>query len=82
MKKVVIASQNPVKIQAVRYGFKAMFPHDTFEFVGISVSSGVADQPFGNEETFRGAQNRADNASYNVDNADFYVGIEGGIAKV
>ena len=59
MKKVIIASKNPVKIQAVKNGFEKMFPTQEFEFIGVSVLSNVADQPFSNDETFRGAKNRA-----------------------
>ena len=44
--------------------------------------SGVANQPLSNNETFVGAKNRTDNASYEIKNADFYVGIEGGIEEV
>lgn len=79
MKKVIIASKNPVKIQAVINGFEKMFSTEEFEFIGVSVPSNVADQPFGNKETFLGAKNRADNAYTEVNDADFYVGIEGGI---
>lgn len=79
MLKVVIASKNPVKIQAVKNGFEKMFPKQKFEFIGLSVSSNVADQPLSNDETFRGAKNRAYNASSEQKGADFYVGIEGGI---
>jgi len=79
MKKVVIASKNPVKIQAVRKGFQQMFPDQEFEFTGLSVDSGVSDQPMSDEETLEGAKNRADNASQQVTYAEFYVGIEGGI---
>jgi non-canonical (house-cleaning) NTP pyrophosphatase len=57
MKKVIIASKNPVKIQSVKNGFEKMFLDQDFEFIGISTPSGVADQPFSNSETFLGAQN-------------------------
>lgn len=82
MKKIIIASKNPVKIQAVKNGFEKMFPSQEFEFVGVSVPSNVADQPFSNDETFRGAKNRADNAYSEIKVADFYVGIEGGIEQI
>jgi inosine/xanthosine triphosphatase len=84
MKKVVIASKNPVKIQSVRDGFKKMFPDLTVEFSGVSVGSGVSDQPMSNDETLKGAKIRAKNASTHPDfvDADFYAGIEGGIEKV
>jgi inosine/xanthosine triphosphatase len=82
MKKVIIASKNPVKIQAVKNGFEKMFPNQKFDFVGTSVPSNVANQPFSNDETLLGAKNRADNASNEIKNANFFVGIEGGIEHI
>lgn len=81
MLKVIIASKNPVKIQAVKNGFENMFPNQGFDFLGVSVPSGVADQPMSSKETFTGAMNRAENASSEVISADFYVGVEGGIER-
>jgi len=47
--------------------------------VGVSVASEVSDQPMSNQETLKGAINRAHNAqSANIE-AHFWVGIEGGI---
>ncbi len=81
MPKVIIASKNPVKIQAVKNGFENMYSDQDFDFFGVSVSSGVDDQPMSNNETYTGAMNRADNASREVVGADFYVGVEGGIER-
>lgn len=78
MKKIIVASKNPVKVQAALQGFKEMFPTETFEAQGISVPSGVSDQPMGNAETFKGAMNRVIGAQQAEPNADFWVGIEGG----
>ncbi|EMF7445687.1 inosine/xanthosine triphosphatase [Vibrio parahaemolyticus] len=77
--KVVIASLNPAKINAVKSAFQSAFPQQAFEFVGISVPSEVADQPMTNEETHRGAANRVKNAKVEMPTADFYVGLEAGI---
>ena len=77
--KVVIASLNPAKINAVKSAFQSAFPQQAFEFVGISVPSEVADQPMTNEETHRGALNRVKNAKLEMPTADFYVGLEAGI---
>lgn len=82
MKKVIIASENPVKIHAVEQGFEKMFPNSTFEYDGVSVPSGVADQPTIDDQTFKGALNRAENANKQNSEADYWVGIEGGIQKV
>ncbi|TOM26717.1 inosine/xanthosine triphosphatase [Vibrio parahaemolyticus] len=77
--KVVIASLNPAKINAVKSAFQSAFSQQAFEFVGISVPSEVADQPMTNEETHRGAVNRVKNAKVEMSTADFYVGLEAGI---
>ncbi|EGQ8010879.1 inosine/xanthosine triphosphatase [Vibrio parahaemolyticus] len=77
--KVVIASLNPAKINAVKSAFQSAFPQQAFEFVGISVPSEVADQPMTNKETHRGAVNRVKNAKVEMPTADFYVGLEAGI---
>lgn len=81
MKKIVVASKNPVKIAAAIEGFQKMFPHETFEAVGVSASSGVSDQPTSNQETLRGATQRTENAAVEVTEADYWVGIEGGIEE-
>lgn len=79
MTNIVIASQNPVKIEAVRSGFEIMFPGETFDIRSLSVPSGVGRQPMTSAETLQGAQNRAHNARQAIPQADYWVGIEGGI---
>jgi len=81
MKKNIIASKKPVKINATLSGFQKMFPDEKFEIEGISVISGVSDQPKSDSETFFGAWNRASNASQEKPEADFWVGMEGGIEE-
>ena len=76
--KIIVASKNPVKIQAVKNGFIEMFPDWELDIEGVSVPSNVSDQPMGNDETFDGAMNRAKNAQVQMPNADFLVGVEGG----
>jgi inosine/xanthosine triphosphatase len=76
---IVIASTNPVKIQATRQGFEKMFPGQDFNITTVSVPSGVSDQPLSSQETLLGAQNRACQAARNIPQADYWVGIEGGI---
>lgn len=81
-KKVIIASNNPVKINAVKIRFKKMFPLEKFEFAAVSVPSHVKDQPTDNQETMIGAINRADNAKTQFQDADYWVGIEGGTERI
>lgn len=82
MKKVVVGSNNPIKLETTKEAFGALFPNDTFEFVTFGAVSGVPDQPFGSDETKTGAENRAAHCMNELSGADFYVGLEGGIEKV
>lgn len=79
MKKIVVASTNPVKMQAARLGFEKMFPQQVFEVHSVSTASGVRDQPMSSQETLQGAYNRACAAQQMAPQADYWVGIEGGI---
>lgn len=79
MKTLVVASTNPVKIQAALEGFRRMFPADEFTARGVAVPSGVSDQPMTDAETLQGARNRAANARRADPEADYWVGIEGGV---
>jgi inosine/xanthosine triphosphatase len=77
---IVVASQNPVKIEAVRGAFESTFSGQTMTFRGVSAASGVADQPMGDAETLQGARNRAESAAASVPEAAYTVGVEGGCA--
>ena len=79
VKKVIVASLNPAKISAVESAFNAVFSEQEFKFIGTHVSSGVADQPMSNDDTYQGAINRVANAKSSVTDGDFYVGLEAGI---
>lgn len=79
--KVVIASRNPVKIEAVRQGFGRAFPARSFLFEGVSVPSDVPDQPMNDQVTRAGARNRVQNARQQFPAASFYVGLEGGVEE-
>ena len=76
---IIVASRNPVKIESVRLGYRAMFPDQQVSITGVNVPSGVSDQPMTDAETLRGAQNRAANAQHAMPDAQLWVGIEGGI---
>ena len=82
MQKVIVASKNPVKINCTKEGFEKIFTDSTFVFEGVSVPSDVSDQPMTDKETLQGAINRAKNAQQRSPDADFWVGIEGGIDEV
>ena len=81
MKSIVVASINPVKILAALEGFKHMFPDQHFSATGVTVPSGVSDQPLSDQETLQGAMNRACTAR-DGHPADYWIGIEGGLELV
>lgn len=78
MIKIVVASRNPVKMNAVREAL-FVFLNENIELLGVSVESGVPDQPMSDAETLQGATNRVENARIQFPGYDFYVGIEGGV---
>lgn len=82
MIRVIIASENKTKIQAVRDAFGKMFPQADMVYQGVAVPSGVSEQPLSDGETLEGAYNRAENAKQLYSNFDFWVGIEGGVQTV
>ena len=81
MIKIVVASKNPVKLDAVKEGLSVFFK-DEIELLGVSVESGVSDQPMSDAETLLGAANRVKNAETGFAGHDFYVGIEGGVEEL
>lgn len=80
--KIVVASKNPVKVNAVKIGFNRLFPAMEIDVQGVSVESGVSDQPMSDAETLEGAINRVKNAQHAKPEAEFWVGLEGGIQLV
>ena len=76
--KVIVSSNNPVKLEAVRIGFESLFPDRAFEILPIAVDSGVPDQPMTDAVTLLGAKNRAEAARAARSDADFWAGLEGG----
>ena len=78
VKQIVVASENPVKIQAALNGLRQMFPGQPAEARGVSVPSGVSAQPMTSAETLQGALNRMTAVHAAASDADCWVGIEGG----
>ena len=76
--KIAVGSTNPIKIRAVRNVVRKIFPRA--KIIALDVPSGVPNQPFGDEETRRGAVSRA-HAAREAADADWGVGLEGGIVE-
>ena len=74
MIRIVVASINPVKLDAVKEGL-SVFLNEPIEVLGVSVDSGVSDQPMSDLETLQGAETRVKNIQDHFPDYDFYVGI-------
>ncbi len=76
---VGVGSGNPVKVAAVESALDGRFDA---RVESVAVESGVAEQPFGEEETIAGAENRARRVLETEDGYELGVGLEGGVAGV
>src|SRR3954466_149608 len=77
--RITVGSKNPVKLAAVRAVVTRLAAGVSVD--AVQVPSGVPDQPFGDEETIRGAIERARVARQKTD-SDFGVGLEGGVVEM
>lgn len=79
VREVKVGSRNEPKVEAVRDALLAYAPAVRVE--GVSVPSGVPEQPVGLDEIIRGARNRAVRAGKS-DACDLAVGIEDGLIEL
>lgn len=77
---IAVGSRNPAKLRAARIATNKVFPGA--RIVGVEVSSGVSTQPMSDEESIKGAINRAKSAIREVRGATYGIGMEGGIQKI
>jgi inosine/xanthosine triphosphatase len=78
---IIVGSKNPVKIACTQAAFDQAFT-GSFLVEGLNVGSGVSAQPQGDKETLQGAFNRANKSKQVFPEADFWVGIEGGVEMI
>ncbi|MBS4173857.1 DUF84 family protein [Bacillus sp. FJAT-49736] len=75
---VAIGSENPAKINAVKLAFKEIKVDINLQ--PMDVPSGVSAQPFSDEETIKGAIQRAENCLMDP-KMDIAIGLEGGVTE-
>jgi len=73
-----VGSTNPVKVSAARAVIAPLAPRARID--AVAVPSTVSDQPFGDDETIRGARARA-TAAREALGAELGIGIEGGVVE-
>jgi inosine/xanthosine triphosphatase len=79
VRTIAVGSTNPVKLGAARAVLAPLAPEARLD--AMAVPSGVPDQPWGDDETIRGALARA-RAARVAHDADLGVGIEGGVVEL
>jgi inosine/xanthosine triphosphatase len=79
LRRAIVGSTNPVKVGAARAVLTRLAPG--VDVTGHAIPSGVPDQPWGDEETIRGALARARGACA-MDGAELGIGIEGGVVAM
>lgn len=77
--KIIVASKNPIKVEAVKEILRDYPDLSCYEVIGIETNSGVSKQPKSLEETVQGAINRARTA---FNNCIYSFGIESGLMVV
>lgn len=80
--EIIVGSKNTPKQLAVAEAFRNMYPKEAINVQGVAADSEISDHPTTAEESLLGATNRAKNARLENTEADFYVGIEGGLLRV
>lgn len=75
---IAIGSENPVKVAAAEAILGRAFA--AARFMAITVSSGISEQPWGDDETRQGALQRAYMALRQTQ-ADYGLGLEGGVKE-
>ncbi len=78
---VIVASHNPVKLKSVELAFSRMFPSNDTVVLPVQIKTGIPPQPLTDAETLAGAKIRAQLAQSAEPQADFWVGIEGGVEE-
>jgi inosine/xanthosine triphosphatase len=86
--RIAVGSKNPVKLNSATNGFEQILNENasiTVESFAYNVPSGVPDQPIGDDETLKGARNRATACFIEFkddqgSDPDYAVGMEGGIS--
>ena len=79
---IAVGSKNQAKNKAVATAFERAFAATSVEIHGFSAESGVSDQPTTDEESIKGAINRAHGALAQLATAHFGVGLEGNTVTI
>lgn len=77
--KIGIGTTSELKIRALKNALVKLGIDS--EIISLKTKSGVSNQPFGYEETTRGARNRAE-VTFEKENPDIALGVESGLVEI
>ncbi|MCG3216580.1 MAG: DUF84 family protein [Candidatus Heimdallarchaeota archaeon] len=80
MMKIVVCSENPVKIQAVKEAFSLYFSDFSIKKLGLKEHKTVSKQPLSGNQTLESAIKRVEIAR-EIKTGNYYVSLEGGVSK-
>ncbi|MBX7213416.1 MAG: DUF84 family protein [Thermoflexales bacterium] len=78
---IAVGSTNPVKVDAARLGAGRLFGVADLRVLAVATDSGVRAQPQDDAETIAGATARATAALGASPEAEYGIGLEGGVAE-
>jgi len=77
---LAVGTQNKAKLQAVETAFHKVYAQ--VQASGLEVESGISDQPMNDEESIKGAINRAQSALAQLSTAQYGIGLEGNVVTI
>lgn len=80
--RIAIGSGNNYKIRAIMAALEELNPNEEIWVDNADVPSGVSEQPVGNEETFKGAENRIEEIKKRYPDADIWIAVEAGLDEM
>lgn len=79
---IAVGTTNKAKVKCVADTFARCFPQLQTTVLSTEVVSAVAAQPMSADESMQGAQHRANAALAQLPEAQFGIGLEGGVEKI
>lgn len=78
--KILIASKSKIKIEGISDSFRKFFPKEEIIVESVEAESEVSSQPI-NNDVFKGAKNRLENAKKSEIQYDYIVSCESGLLE-
>ena len=78
--KIIIGTKSERKVDSIKKILNEFIKKDKIEIIPFDANSNVSETPW-DKETYKGSRNRALDCKANINDADYWIGIESGLAK-